>query len=173
MWLDIGMLFRHHNFWTYRYFFCELLAFVNVVGNVIHHQHQHQLCFHLCWALLLIPILIVFPSHYSYHDRHRTNNWKGSILINSWNQLIGSFFMRLFLTKKMRCSICNAFKYGWVGPLISNFIIMISASYAGTINDPLNDHIKHCRSFIYTLHIWWQDKKEKSFGVVYFKRGSV
>ena len=23
---------RYHNWWAYRYFFCELLAFVNVVG---------------------------------------------------------------------------------------------------------------------------------------------
>ena len=31
--IDVINKFRHHNFWTYRYFFCELLAFVNVVGD--------------------------------------------------------------------------------------------------------------------------------------------
>lgn len=24
---------RYHNWWAYRYFFCELLAFINVVGE--------------------------------------------------------------------------------------------------------------------------------------------
>lgn len=24
---------KHHNWWAYRYFFCELLAFLNVVGE--------------------------------------------------------------------------------------------------------------------------------------------
>jgi hypothetical protein len=24
---------KHHNFWAYRYFFCELLALINVVGE--------------------------------------------------------------------------------------------------------------------------------------------
>lgn len=24
---------KHHNWWAYRYFFCELLAFLNVVGK--------------------------------------------------------------------------------------------------------------------------------------------
>ena len=23
---------KNHNFWTYRYFFCELLAFCNIIG---------------------------------------------------------------------------------------------------------------------------------------------
>ncbi len=26
---------KNHNFWTYRYFFCELLALLNVVGTSI------------------------------------------------------------------------------------------------------------------------------------------
>jgi hypothetical protein len=25
---------KHHNFWTYRYFFCEFLALLNVTGNI-------------------------------------------------------------------------------------------------------------------------------------------
>jgi hypothetical protein len=25
---------KHHNFWAYRYFFCEMLALMNVVGKV-------------------------------------------------------------------------------------------------------------------------------------------
>ena len=26
---------KHHNFWAYRYFFCELLALMNVVGRFL------------------------------------------------------------------------------------------------------------------------------------------
>ena len=25
---------KHHNFWAYRYFFCEFLALINVVGKI-------------------------------------------------------------------------------------------------------------------------------------------
>ena len=25
---------KHHNFWAYRYFFCEFLALINVVGRI-------------------------------------------------------------------------------------------------------------------------------------------
>ena len=26
---------KHHNFWAYRYFFCEFLALINVVGKIL------------------------------------------------------------------------------------------------------------------------------------------
>ena len=25
---------KQHNFWAYRYFFCEFLSFINVTGNI-------------------------------------------------------------------------------------------------------------------------------------------
>ena len=28
---------KHHNFWAYRYFFCELLALINVGGESFKH----------------------------------------------------------------------------------------------------------------------------------------
>lgn len=35
---------KHHNWWAYRYFFCELLAFLNVVGKSS-SSSAHSSCF--------------------------------------------------------------------------------------------------------------------------------
>ena len=32
---------KHHNFWAYRYFFCEFLALINVVGK----SFYNEICF--------------------------------------------------------------------------------------------------------------------------------
>jgi hypothetical protein len=38
---------KHHNWWAYRYFFCETLALTNVVGKFAFHTIRHLLgCFH-------------------------------------------------------------------------------------------------------------------------------
>lgn len=29
---------KHHNFWAYRYFFCEFLALINVVGKRFYNE---------------------------------------------------------------------------------------------------------------------------------------
>jgi hypothetical protein len=34
---------KNHNWWAYRYFFCELLALLNVLGIVLYSMHS--------WAL--------------------------------------------------------------------------------------------------------------------------
>ena len=35
---------KHHNFWAYRYFFCEMLALMNVVGKMrIEKDHKKPL----------------------------------------------------------------------------------------------------------------------------------
>ena len=30
---------KHHNFWAYRYFFCEFLALINVVGKYVQNKN--------------------------------------------------------------------------------------------------------------------------------------
>lgn len=37
---------RYHNWWAYRYFFCELLAFVNVVGKKVASLRTDGRTFH-------------------------------------------------------------------------------------------------------------------------------
>jgi len=34
---------KHHNFWAYRYFFCELLALINVVGEALSDRFTKKL----------------------------------------------------------------------------------------------------------------------------------
>ena len=36
---------KHHNFWAYRYFFCELLALINVGGKKLYYGSSHKLTF--------------------------------------------------------------------------------------------------------------------------------
>ena len=33
---------KNHNFWTYRYFFCELLSLLNVVGKCSRERERRQ-----------------------------------------------------------------------------------------------------------------------------------
>ena len=40
---------KHHNFWAYRYFFCEFLALINVVGK----RFCNNVCILMCTKNLL------------------------------------------------------------------------------------------------------------------------
>ena len=31
---------KHHNWWAYRYFFCEFLALVNIIGKFLKNTHK-------------------------------------------------------------------------------------------------------------------------------------
>ena len=33
---------KHHNFWAYRYFFCEFLALINVVGKILYYYNYYN-----------------------------------------------------------------------------------------------------------------------------------
>ena len=33
---------KNHNFWAYRYFFCELLGLINVIGKLISFKYFHD-----------------------------------------------------------------------------------------------------------------------------------
>ncbi len=41
---------KNHNFWAYRYFFCEVLALLNLFGNIytachfLHHPDRRRCC---------------------------------------------------------------------------------------------------------------------------------
>ena len=42
---------KHHNWWAYRYFFCELLAFLNVVGKTETPDHRGRASHGQCTKL--------------------------------------------------------------------------------------------------------------------------
>ena len=33
---------KHHNWWAYRYFFCEFLALVNIIGKLFKNTHKNM-----------------------------------------------------------------------------------------------------------------------------------
>ena len=37
---------KHHNFWAYRYFFCEFLALINVVGKICYLYHYNTFIYY-------------------------------------------------------------------------------------------------------------------------------
>ena len=45
---------KHHNWWAYRYFFCEFLALINIIGQF--KTISLEFCFSfLNWVALIIP----------------------------------------------------------------------------------------------------------------------
>ena len=43
---------KHHNFWAYRYFFCELLALINVGGKYINRHFGQKSIYVVLYSLL-------------------------------------------------------------------------------------------------------------------------
>ena len=58
---------KHHNWWAYRYFFCEFLALVNIVG-----KNFHWLYFHNLYTDTIIPDSYEYKSAFEcFHLSHK------------------------------------------------------------------------------------------------------
>jgi hypothetical protein len=59
---------KNHNWWAYRYFFCELLAFLNIIGRLVLHSTPQMLsvsifcakvtCLHVLYTLIRFLMLL-------------------------------------------------------------------------------------------------------------------
>ena len=69
---------KHHNWWAYRYFFCEFLALVNIIGKskiFFNHWNKYMSALAISWVLISSILLYIFCNQSAFKYQNQSSTW--------------------------------------------------------------------------------------------------